>query len=85
MVFRDHRTGERRAHQVHAFINGVCFNSGPNVIAYKLFTQIFDVEFRRASLVGLVLEAAQLLTLSHVGAITNNLAAIVLFEPAKHH
>ena len=46
LVFCDHRTGERSAHQIHAFVNRIRFDGGPDVVAHKLFAQIFDVEFR---------------------------------------
>ena len=57
LAFCDHRTGERSAHQVNAFVNRIRFDRGPDVVPHKLFAQIFDVEFRRAGRERLLFEA----------------------------
>ena len=83
LAFRNHRARERRAHQVNAFVDRVGFDGGPDVIAHKLFAQIFDVEFRSAGRVRLLFETRQLRTLAHVGAVADNFTLVVFLQPAQ--
>ena len=84
LVLCDHRAGEGSAHQVHAFVNRIRLDRGPDVVAHKLFAQIFDVELRSASRERLLFEARQLSALAHVSAVTNNFAVVLFLQPAKH-
>ena len=84
LTFGNYRTGQRRAHQIHAFINRVGLNSGPHVISDELLTQILDVEFRSPGRFRLFFQAFHLRTLPHVGAVADHFALILLPQPAQH-
>ena len=85
LSFRNHRTSERRAHQIHAFIHGISFYRGPDIVPHKLLPQVFDVELRGTRRLCFFFEAIHLRTLADVGAVTDYLALILLLQPAQHH
>jgi hypothetical protein len=84
LPLRNHGARERRSHQVHTFINSIGFDCCPHVIANKLFAEILDVEFRRASRVSLFLESAKFGALTNIGAIADDFAVVVMLQPMKH-
>ena len=84
LMFRDHGTGEGSAHQVHAFVNRVRFDRGPHVVADKLFTQIFDVEFRSTGRERFLFEAGQFGALAHISAVAHHFAVVLFLQPLQH-
>ena len=78
LSFGDHRARQRRAHQVHPFIDRVRFYRRPDVIAHELFAQIFDIKLRTAGGFRFLFQTIHLCTLANIGAVANDFALILV-------
>ena len=85
LPFSNDWSSQRRAHQIDAFVNGVGFHRRPDVLAHELFAQICDVEPGGAGRFRFFVEPVDLCALPHIGAVTDDFALVLLFQPAKHH
>ncbi len=85
LALRNQGARQRRAHQIDAFVNRVRLDCCPDVIAHKFFAQVFDVKFRSAGRLCLFVQPVHLCSLAHVGAVADNFALVLLFQPAQHY
>ena len=69
LPFGDQRPRDRGPKQIDAFIERVGPEHREDVVAHKLFAQVFDIELRCARGFRLFLEAAEFLALPNVGCV----------------
>ena len=79
--FRNQWPGDRRAQQVHAFVNSVRTEHGIDEVAHKLFTQIVDVDLFHTHGFGLGPRWFKFLALAEVGGEGHDLAAVLNLQP----
>src|SRR6266702_656791 len=82
--FRDQRPRNAGSKKVLVLINRACLKHWKNEIASEFFLKIFDHVFRCAGLERFLFEAGQLFFLTDVGAESDDLRAIIVFQPAKN-
>jgi len=75
------RTGEGRAQQILALIDGVSLERRPDEVLDKLLAQIFNIKLLRTGLLGLLVQRRKLFALPHISRAANHGAAVVLLEP----
>ena len=81
-LLRDDRTCERRAEQVLVLVDSTGLERRPDVFLEELFLEVLDVDLGSTGFQGLVVYGVELVTLSDIGADSDDFAAIVmLLEP----
>ena len=81
----DQRTGKGSTQQIFTLINSAGLHGGVNVIGYKLITQVLNIQLYGAGFDGLLFQGGQLLALANVSAHSNNIVAVILFQPRNNN
>ena len=81
----DQRTGNGSAEEVASLVDSVGPKHGKDEIAGKFFLQIDNVTGRGAGIPGFFRNMIQLFTLPEIGAVSNNLAAVLLYQPFENN
>src|SRR5579864_3589555 len=80
-MLRNHRTRQRRAQQILVLIDRSGLQSREDIASQKLFPQILDDHFACASLVGLINDRFNVVSLTDVAHHGDDVVGIVFFEP----
>ena len=83
--FGDQRTGSRCAQQVFPLVDCSGFHHGHQIVTGQFFSEVFDDQFAGPRFEGFLFETAQILALAHVGAVADDLTAIIFFQPRHNH
>ena len=81
LVLRDDRTRQRRAEQILVLVHRARLDRREDVVGQELLPQVFDDDFARAGLVGLLDDGLDVVALAHVGHEGDDVVVIVFFQP----
>jgi hypothetical protein len=83
LALGDQRPGDRGAQQIDTLIQGVGAEHREDIVADEFLAQVLDIDFLDAHHLGLGARRLDLFALAQVGGESDDLAAVIVLQPAQ--